>query len=344
MTRKHLMKAPRLTTLCALSLAITLAACGGGGGATEGATAASSSTNNQSSASSSSRPASSSSSVSAAIYSTQPVVASCSVGVLNNSERTAVLARLNEVRARHGLSAVTYDSSDDFASAQAAMYMVANRGLTHTPSESGACYTSEAKRLAGTSNLYLSNAWGSTGTLGQPSADAIRAYLIDDDVESLGHRRWLLYPFMGSTSFGRVDDVSGSSSVMASTLRTIGGERSSVSDMNLDFVAYPYGNYPKADFGKSWYLSFSAVASKTQRGANGDKNVNFANATISVSNESGNTLAISSVASDYVGYGLPNNLQWKVAGLQDIVRYTVRINNVVVNNATRNYEYSFRLQ
>ncbi|KAF7600860.1 MAG: hypothetical protein CGU28_00290 [Candidatus Dactylopiibacterium carminicum] len=341
------------------SLLLSLAACGGGGGdiaetaAPAGASSTSSATASHSSSARSSTSAGSQSSSSssqrassvssASVYATLPSVAGCSVGALNDSERTAVLARLNGIRDRHGLPSVSYDSSDDSAAAQAAMYMVANRSLTHTPSGNGNCYTSEASRLAGTSNLYYSSAWGSS-TLSQASTEAIRAYLIDENVSSLGHRRWVLFPFMGATAFGRVDDVSGSTSYMASTLRTIGGERTSVSSMAPDFVAYPHGDYPVSDFAKNWYLSFSAIASKTDRWANGSDHVSFANATIAVSDASGNSLSASDVSHDYSGYGLANSLQWKLDSLQDNVTYTVRIDNVLVNGGTRNYEYSFRLQ
>ena len=46
---------------------------------------------------------------------------------------------------------------------------------------------------------------------------------------------------------------------------------------------------------------------------------------------------------DNVGYGIPNNLQWKVAGLQSNVRYAVTIANVRVAGAARTYDYTFRI-
>lgn len=352
-------------------LVTALAACGGGGGdnndihatgsgsarssasnsnagsssaaASSGGSAASSlgaaSSSSSAAASATSRASSSSSASRTGVYATAPVVASCTPGVVSDGEKTAVLARINEIRARHGLPAVSYDSTADQDSAAAALYMVANSTLTHTPSSSGACYTQAAYNLASTSNLYYASG-GST--LSMASTDAITAYLVDSGVSSLGHRRWILYPFFGSTSFGRADADSGAAR-MASSLRTIGGEASSVS-MSNDFVAYPYGNYPAKDFSTSWYLSFSVVASKTNRYANGSAQVSFANATISVAAPDGSQLAITDRSEDYSGYGLANSLQWKASGLNTGTTYTVTIANATVNGASRNFSYNFTLQ
>lgn len=271
------------------------------------------------------------------------MISSCAPGQLRDSERTAVLNKLNEVRARHGLPAVSYDASEDGPAAEAAMYMVANKELTHTPSSSGLCYTANASRLAGSSNLDM--LWTSGSSESTPSSNAILDYLIDNNVSSLGHRRWVLYPFLNKTTYGRVDGrPSGTSSMyMASVLKVIGNTSTNVSSMSNDFVAYPYGNYPKAEFGKSWFLSFSVVASKTNLNANGKSQANLDNATVSVTSGS-STLGVSEQLVDYSGYGLPNSLQWKVSGLQDNTDYTVTISNVVVNGTTRQFQYNFRLQ
>lgn len=351
-------------------LAFMLTACGGGSGSNESSSSdtrnqdatssrtsssnssassgtktssssASSSTNASAASSASSRSSSSarsSSSSSDAAYATTPAVSNCVAGQISDADKSAVLSRLNEIRARHGLAAVSYDTADDAAAAAAALYMVANGGLTHTPSNSGSCYTSEAARLAGTSNLYMASS-GNTRTM--PSTDAITAYLVDSNVNSLGHRRWILYPFLASTSFGRVDADDNKS--MASALRTIGGAASSAS-MSNDFVAYPYGSYPASDFSTNWFLSFSVLASKTNAYANGNSQVSFSGAAITVTNASGSTLTISERIEDYAGYGLANSLQWKVAGLASGGSYTVQISGVSVNGSNRDFSYGFQLQ
>lgn len=176
-----------------------------------------------------------------------------------------------------------------------------NSTLTHEPSSSGACYTQAAYDLAGTSNLYYASG---SNTLSMASTNAISAYLIDYDVSSLGHRRWILFPFFGATSFGRAD-ADGSSGHIASSLCTIGGE--------------------------------------TCRYANGSSQVSSANATIGVATTSGNPLTVTDRAEDYTGYGLAKSLQWKVSGLATGTTYTVTIANVTVNGATRSFSYDFTL-
>lgn len=318
-----------------------LAACGGGGGSSN-ADSTSGGSSQDASSSSSAASSSTNSVSSSALYTTQPVVSTCTPGVVSDSEKTAVLSKLNAYRARHGLPDVSYDSSDDDAAAQAALYMVANKTLTHTPSSDGTCYTSEAYRLASTSNLYYATSSGDTRSMG--SADSITAYLDDVDVSSLGHRRWILYPFFAKTTFGRADGDSASSAsgVMASALRTIGNAATSVS-MTNDFVAFPYGSYSTSEFSPTWYLSFSVVASKTNANANGNTYVDLDNAQISVTDGNGSSLNISSQLTNYDGYGLPNSLQWKVSGLAAGGSYTVLISDVTVNGETRSFTYDFQL-
>lgn len=272
-----------------------------------------------------------------------PNVAACIGGSLQDSAKTAVLNKLNEVRARHGLLPVSYDSSDDGAAAEAALYMVANKGLTHTPVSTGKCYSANAVRLAGSSNLHMTYSSGETrGVAGEAS---IVGYLIDSGVSSIGHRRWILSPYLGKITFGRVDGPrDGGTYYLASVLRVMGGARSDVSAMTNDFVAYPYGNYPAAEFSTGEYLSFSTIASKTNASANGSGQVSYASTVVSVKDGSGQSLAVSGQTANYQGYGLPNSLQWKVAGLQANTTYTVTLSGVTVNGATRQFQYSFRLQ
>ena len=88
---------------------------------------------------------------------------------------------------------------------------------------------------------------------------------------------------------------------------------------------------------------FSAIASKTSLWANGSGEVSYANANVIVSS-GGQNLAVSGKQANYEGYGMPNSLQWKVAGLQSNTDYQVSISGVSVNGVSRQYQYSFRLQ
>ncbi|MEC5388245.1 CAP domain-containing protein [Uliginosibacterium sp. H3] len=344
-----------LTSTLLAIIVMTLSGCGGGGGGGSGSStgntntqpgvSSSSSISSASSSTSSTTSTSSSSAASAvSLYDTDPVIGSCMTGQLKSSERTVVLNKVNDLRARHGLLPVSYDASQDNAAAEAALYMVANATLTTTPSVSGQCYTTGAANLASTSSIFI--AAGTTPTTQNFASTApIAEYLMNVGVTTLASRRRLLNPFLGSTSFGRVDgQPTGSSFHYVSTvLKTQGNDVSDISAMSNDFVAYPYGIYPVAEFNTGWYLSFSAIASKINAAANGAGQVSFASAVITVMDGS-TPLAVTDQAADYSAYGLLNALQWKVSGLQNNTTYSVQISNVVVNGVTRQYNYTFRLQ
>lgn len=71
--------------------------------------------------------------------------------------------------------------------------MSANRTLLHDPPPTWACYTQVGHDAAGSSNLAL----------GAAGAGAVALYMDDSGLDSVGHRRWVLYPpqsAMGSGS------------------------------------------------------------------------------------------------------------------------------------------------
>ena len=69
----------------------------------------------------------------------------------------------------------------------------------------------------------------------------------------------------------------------------------------------------------------------------------MARAIVAVRERGGTALAVSKQSYDTLGYGLPNNLQFAVAGLRAGVRYDVTIDGVVVNGARTSYSYTFRI-
>ncbi len=233
---------------------------------------------------------------------------------------------------------MTYDSASDNLTAQAALMMVANNALNHQPPTTWKCYTSDGASGAGSSNLAM--LWSSGSTLSVDSTWAVEGFLIDSGVSNLGHRRWVLDPFVSAVSFGRVD----SNGTLAGALKVIGSPTQDLSSYsNLNFVAYPYGDYPAKLYSGSQYFSFTAIADRSSEWANDKTAVNLDNATISVKDAAGNALTVSGKTTDYNGYGVPNILQWQVSNLSNNVQYTVTIGNVTVKNATRSYSYTFRI-
>ncbi|MFK3890853.1 CAP domain-containing protein [Sphingomonas sp. NPDC079357] len=280
----------------------------------------------------------------AALFSAQPDVANCKPGTLLQSVRDDVLARLNAIRALHRLPAVTYSRADDEQATQAALMMAANGQLSHTPAATWKCYTTLGANGAGTSNLY--------GGLISPYL----AYYTEDMylggwlsetsnlvANNVGHRRWMLDPFLGKISYGRVAQVlADGTRTDAAAMKVVSFTDGVTVPANLPpFVAYPYGDYPARYFDTSSLLSFTVIADTAQRGG-ANATVDFSKATIAVS-DGATTLTVSNVSFDNVGYAVPNNLQFQVAGLKAGVSYSVKITGVGVRGTPTDYSYTFRI-
>lgn len=328
------------------ALSLLLAGCGGGGGSdgASGAVPASGGVQVVPAPSPTPSPTGSWATNTAALFSAQPDVANCKPGTLVQSVRDDVLARLNAIRALHRLPAVSYSSADDEQATQAALMMAANGQLSHTPAASWKCYTTLGANGAGTSNLY--------GGLISPYL----AYYTEDMylsgwltetsnliANNVGHRRWMLDPFLGKIAYGRVAQVlADGSRTDAAAMKVVSFTGGVSVPGNLpSFVAYPYGDYPARYFDTSSLLSFTVIADTTQRGG-ANATVDFSKAVIAVSDGS-TALTVSNVSFDNVGYAVPNNLQFQVAGLKAGVSYSVKITGVGVRGAATDYSYTFRI-
>jgi hypothetical protein len=275
-------------------------------------------------------------------YAQVPTLGSCKKGAVTGASKSEALATVNQVRALSGLPPVTYDLGGDAEVQAAALIMAANADLSHFPPQSWSCWTQAGYDGAGSSNLHMS--WYSAPLDPKPPSEAVVGFLIDWDVPSLGHRRWLLDPFLPSVSWGAAGGFSPAGGdwpyVWAGILQVMKDGAPSLAGLDLDFVAYPVGDYPAEWFETGWYLSFSALVDKGSSWGNSD--VSFSAAQITVSGPGG-PLGVYDVSHSAEYFGLPNHLQWRVSGLQAGVTYTVTIDGVKDGGQTRGYEYSFRL-
>ena len=275
----------------------------------------------------------------AALYDTVPDANGCRPGVLKASVKADFLARLNAIRALHQLPAVTYSEAEDAQEADSSLMMAVNKQLSHTPPTSWSCYTASGATAAGASNLI--GGWG-TGLGFDSEDDYLGLWLTEGGSAAIGHRRWILDPFLGKTSYGRVALVlPDGSRASAASMRVFGFAVGGPVPTALPaFVAYPFGDYPARYVTTGGYLSFGVVAGRTSAfGANAG--VGFGAATITVTGPAG-ALAVTNVSSDNDGYGLANNVQWRVAGLQANTSYTVRITGVT-GAPQSDYCYTFRI-
>lgn len=279
------------------------------------------------------------------VYVERPDISRCDPGVLAEAEKTAVLATLNRIRRLHNLEPVAYAAGYDDEVAASSLIIAANNEITHFPPAGSACYSEAGARGAAGSNLAWSYPTEASGTaLLAPSANDIRSWLIDPNVPELGHRRWLLDPFLDRVAYGRVDAAPVGRAVNqyahGAALMVNGQDLSQPPLRAPEFIAYPYGLYPLDLFEIGWYWSFSAVADAGDYWANDE--VDFTNATVRVSGATGD-LRVHSQAANNEAIGLPNLLQWQVDGVEIGETYEVEIAGVGVAGGLRTYAYEVTL-
>jgi len=146
------------STVSAIALALLVTGCGGGGGSSGGGTVVaptpSPSTGTPSPSPSTPAPSPSSSPLPttwagvAGYYDVQPDIGGCRAGTLKDAVKTEFLARLNDIRARHGLAPVVYSTDEDVQQAESSLMMAANVALSHTPPTSWRCYTAGGSTAA----------------------------------------------------------------------------------------------------------------------------------------------------------------------------------------------------
>lgn len=278
----------------------------------------------------------------ATLYSVQPDLSTCRAGTLKPEVGQRVLTVLNNIRAFHRLPPVTYATADEANEMQSALIQAANGALSHNPPASWNCYTAPGATASAQSNLYIGLG---SGLSYLRNDDIVIGWLTDVDnlvLDSVGHRRWLLYPFLSTVAYGRVAGrYQLSNKADASALKVINTAQATPASLP-DFVAYPYEDYPARYFANGALFSFGVIANKSSAfGANAT--VNYAQATVVVRERGGANLTVSRVAFDNDGFGLPNNLQWAVAGLRTNVFYDVTIDKVSVNGTLKTYTYFFRI-
>lgn len=293
------------------------------------------------------------------LYAQLPDISRCISGKLTDKEIQIAFGVVNRIRALHQLSPVAYKASMDEASAKAALIVVANQSMTHHPAPESLCFSNEGAKASTHSNLSISmySIWDPT-LAGRrvpdiveqmkkyliPTSDIITGWLIDRNVPSLGHRRWLLNPFLTEVSFGRVDTINHSGSRWdvvtggALTYHSAKGMPSFPADF---FVACPFNDYPAVFFDKNEFLSFSAIPISAN--IFGNELVHFDAATITITDQHGKSMLVKDVHWDNNAYGVPNALIWKTPGLKPHKRYHVTISNVRFGNNPRTYRYWFRI-
>lgn len=128
-----------------------------------------------------------------------------SVGILSEPALDNGLNRLNAYRRLAGLPDVSVDDDYSDLCAKGALVNAVNNTMTHFPSQpSGMDRSLYLDGYKGTSSSNIAFYNGYYPTIG-PIAYSVDLWMNDSDIyniETLGHRRWLLNPKMGKTGFG----------------------------------------------------------------------------------------------------------------------------------------------
>ena len=279
------------------------------------------------------------------IYDVIPDVNNCQSGALKDSEKQKILAKVNSIRALHGLKPVTYNYSKDVNAQSSALITAANENLSHTPPANWKCYTAAGATGSENSNLFIKWYFGSSTP---KSEETILGWMMDQNVDVCGHRRWLIDPFLKFIAFGRVDGVSKNNpqfNVLGASIYVIDSDKQNLLDWNDDFVAYPFHNYPTElvfdNKNAYWLFSFTAVFDKTDWWSN--KNVSYANATLEIKDAANQVVSYTDLSSNNEGYGVPNALKWRIPSVQKEMTYTVTIKNVSFGANTKDYTYWFKI-
>ena len=268
------------------------------------------------------------------LYAEEPDVDACRAGRLTQAAKDRALEAMNQIRALHRLSPVQYSSRHDRQVQEASLIQAANGYPGHYPEPSAKCYTPAGEEGSRTSNLGggLTNSKSNR----DPASDMV-GWTNDagnrSRVEAVGHRRWLLNPFVAYMSYGQVYGFT------AQKVRRFDAEPVVTPQIEVDYVAFPYEIYPfnLVEGNPPW--SFTVIEDKTKRWGNSWEY--FDHATVTVTRVyDGVSLAITNRYTDTQGYGVGNVLSWQVRDWDYDTLYEVEVSNVAMQSGeTRRFSY-----
>jgi uncharacterized protein YkwD len=248
----------------------------------------------------------------------------CSAGQESTASRDATLRTINAMRRLVQLDPVQFDSGANTRARKAALIMTANDTLTHSPSSSMTCWSSDGQKAAGQSNLAL----GATG------ARAIDAYMVEPGIHNtaVGHRRWILNPTTTVMASGSTSDANA---------LTVFGLGTSGRRARPQFIEWP---------ARGWFPSQLEPDGRWSLSAS-NRYVSFSRASVSVrplddQGRLGSALPVKVVSRSDVGYG-PNTVVFEVDRLAvpqgwNVKKYRVAVSGIS-GGSTSSYSYTVRL-
>ncbi len=134
-----------------------------------------------------------------------PDINNCYAGKLSAKFRNEFLNEINTVRALHGLPSITYDYAREDEMMQTALILAVNNILTHYPEANTNCYSDIGAVGAKTSSLEMGvrqNKYDYSPAESITNMVHDKLNLFAGDV---GHRLWMLNPFLQKSAYGSVN-------------------------------------------------------------------------------------------------------------------------------------------
>ena len=272
-----------------------------------------------------------------------PDINNCYAGKLSTKFRNEFLNELNTVRALHGLPSITYDYAHEDEMMQTALILAANNILTHYPEATTNCYSDIGAVGAKTSSLEMGvrqNRYDYSPAESITNMVHDKLNLFAGDV---GHRLWMLNPFLQKSAYGSVNAPSFKDTrfpYVVGTSYKVVYPFDNPTTAPLGVIAYPYHNYPAKYYMAGSILSISVLTDQKNFFAN--RNVDYAKANVVVTERSsGAKQKISNIR--YENIGVPNHIQFNFDDLKLNVIYDVKLSNVLVNGQPKEYSYWFNV-
>lgn len=268
-------------------------------------------------------------------------VAVCTAGTTSTAYQQAVINVANFYRELAGLPTVNLvtDAAAVNRARQAALYMVANQTITHTPT-TGLCYTAAASEGAGSSNLAVGFSSAAGGAISLATGPAAIDGYVDDpgNVSTLGHRRWVLYTRQTGLATG--DIPSPVDTYAANALRVYAaGEEASTLFWSSSAPAPRWVAWPSPNF-----VPYKLLPTQSGQWSISYPGANFSAATVTISKSDGSAVTATDVAPLPSGYG-DNTLSFipdidaAGAGMAD-ASYKVQIAGVTGAGVPTSYCYT----
>jgi hypothetical protein len=247
-------------------------------------------------------------------------VTGCVPGTTSAAWKAAVVRTVNSFRALSGMpGTVTLNLAHSAMAQEAALMMEANNALSHSPPPDWKCSTANGTTAAGSSNLALGN----------NGPNAIHAYMADTGTPSLGHRRWLLYSKLGEVGTG--------DTARANDLWVFGGTVAAPASAVTAGIPWP---------SRGFIPWTSKVADPTHPWSFSLPGADFSGATVTMTNDAGQTLAVSNVGQLPNGYG-DNTISWKLnadapqwSRAPADTKFGVQLTNVMVGGQAKSFQYT----